>query len=80
MLYNGDYTPTITMSLNQFESIMIYEKMYHDKEAELISAEREIALWQERYKEALKMLEDKEVEIFQLKDWKEKWEQRYDSD
>lgn len=68
------------MSLNQFESMKTYEIMYHEKENELISAEREIALWQERYKEALKMIDDKEAEIFQLKDWKEKWEQRYDSD
>jgi len=68
-----EFTPTVTISLSQYEGLLRYKEYYENELAEHIQTKLD-------FQEASKARDEYKMELDEIKRWKEKWDERQHGD
>lgn len=78
---------TITMSMDEYEALKKFKDEYHVLSNDYNSLQRDLELYIERWKEAVKIVDEFSKENFELRQWKieveekfNRWGERFDAD
>ena len=81
------FTTTITMSFDEYEALKKFKDEYYVLSNDYNSLQRDLELYIERWKEAVKIVDELSKENFELRQWKveaeekfNQWGERFDAD